>query len=183
MVKVLGVDLASGEWTNNGTAVLGFEPGEVAFRELLVPALSWPDCRLTPEALASAIDDFARSNHISAVSLDGPQGWRDPSTRNDLPGVGRRCEYLCKTQCKTGEYGHSYPGSQRRWIEFSIRVFELLLSRPDVALADPTRPRVPPHAGYLLLECYPTSIWKRSGLRPLPGKAKAPALAPYLKAL
>jgi hypothetical protein len=54
-------------------------------------------------------------------------------------------------------------------------VFQDLLQRPDVWLANcatsTTLP--PPSGGYWLLESYPTSVWRTSGLVPLAGKARA----------
>ena len=37
--------------------------------------------------------------------------------------------------------------------------------------------------GYVVLECFPTSIWRASGLTPLPAKAKKPDLQEHYRAL
>lgn len=179
MTTVLGIDVASASWSDVGAAALDFHDHRIS---AIVPApIAWPGTPLTPEALAFAIDNFARKNSVSAVALDGPQGWRDPDTALNLPGVGRRCEYLCRAQGKTGVYGRTYPGTQRNWIEFSIELFKQLLSLPGVILAD--REGVRAAEGYLVLECFPTSAWRSSGLRPLPGKSKKPALGVYRDSL
>lgn len=178
--RVLGIDLASAAWVSNGSAMLEFDSNG-QFTRLVAGAVPWPTTQLTSEALASAIDEFARREDVCAVSLDGPQGWRDPQTDPQTPGVGRRCEYECRTQGKTGIYPTTYPGNQRPWIEFSIEVFERLLAKPGVVLANSTIPESA--AGYTVLECFPTSAWRSSALTPLPGKSKKPHLGEFIDAL
>lgn len=184
MRRVLGVDLASGTWADNGSALLEFDEGSGHVVALRVPAIRWPvPAQLNARTAADAIDRFARAEGVCAVALDGPQGWRDPATPEGTPGVGRRCEYLSRTQGKTGVYPRTYPGNQRPWMEFCIDVFSQLLTRPEVVLANDPAQRYSGAGGYLLLECFPTSAWRSSGLTPLPGKAAGPALGPYVDAL
>jgi len=141
---VLGIDLASAKWSSVGSATIEFDDEADAFTSVVAGAIAWPALPLTPAALADAIDAFARRKGVCAVALDGPQGWRDPATPEGTRGVGRRCEYECRTQGKTGAYPRTFPGTQRAWIEFSVEVFANLLARPGVALADPTAaPRKP----------------------------------------
>lgn len=175
-MRVLGVDLASARWADNGSAVIEFDSG--GFVSVTTPAIVWPNSPLTPAALAASIHDFCASNEISAVALDGPQGWRDPSTASTEPGVGRRCEWLCKTQGKTGVHPRTYPSTQRGWIEFCIGVFDELLHTHGATLFEGRRRR-----GLQIMECFPTSTWRASGLQPLPGKGKKPALAPFVTSL
>src|SRR5712671_1494812 len=130
--KVLGIDVASSVWSANGSATIDFDDAERVFTHVNAGAISWPSSPLTPSALAIAIDEFAKREGVCAVSLDGPQGWRDPATPEEMRGVGRRCEYECRTQGKTGAYPRTFPGTQRAWIEFSVEVFANLLARPDV---------------------------------------------------
>jgi len=172
--NVLGIDLACRSWRDIGSASLTFRTGgESRWIDVAPGCLSWPNLELTPQNLAEAINYYAQNHNISAVSLDGPQGWRDPSA-GLRKGVGRWCEYETKTPAKTGTFGVTYPGTWRRWIEFSVDVFSDLLGLGHVLLAnDPiTLPSIP-EQGYLLLECFPTSTWKASGLRPLPGHSNA----------
>jgi Protein of unknown function (DUF429) len=180
--RVLGIDLASSSWEAVGSATIAFDEERGEFVDVVTGAIRCPDENLTPHALADAIDGFARREDIRAVAMDGPQGWRDPTTPEGTPGVGRRCEYACRTQGKTGAYPRTYPGTQRAWIEFCIDVFADLLSRPGVALADPSA-RSPEAMGYVVLECFPTSSWRSSGLVALPAKSKNPDLGPYWRAL
>ena len=79
-LRVLGIDLASARWSNNGSAVLRFDASTPAWTAIRVPAIVWPTDALTPVAMDKAIDRFAVSHDIIAVALDGPQGWRDPDT-------------------------------------------------------------------------------------------------------
>ncbi len=181
MVRVLGIDVASSNWAANGSALLTFEIGAPRFSSAVVPAIKWPDTRLSPESLAGAIDDFVRSNGIVAVALDGPQGWRDPQTPAGEPGVGRRCEHECRTQAKTGVRPQTYPGSQRRWVEFCVELFSLLLQKPGAFLGGNSR--TGQSDGYAVLECYPTLTWKAAGLPPLPSKSRTTYLTPYARRL
>ena len=184
MRTVLGIDLASSKWSSVGTASIEFDDETRKFTRVVPGAIRWPATprKPTPESLADAIDAFARRERVCAVALDGPQGWRDPATPEGTLGVGRRCEYACRTQGKTGAHPRTYPGPQRGWIEFCIDTFARLLTRPDVALSEPgIRDAVA--GGYLVLECFPTSAWRSSGLVPLPGKSKKPDLEPYRHSL
>jgi len=180
--KVLGIDLASSKWSSVGSATIEFDSRSQRFARVRAGAISWPALPLTPVALADAIDAFARREHVCAIGLDGPQGWRDPATPAGTPGVGRRCEYECRTQGKTGAYPRTFPGTQRRWIEFCVDVFARLLAKPGVTLAEPGA-YAAAGDGYVVLECFPTSAWRSSGLVPLPAKGKRPDLTPYLGAL
>ena len=201
MTAVLGVDLASARWTFNGSALLQFHAESRAFTGVVPGAITWPaaDTPLTPQALAEVVHVFARREHVRAVALDGPHAWRNPLTPADVPGVGRRCEYLCRTQGKTGVYPITYPGTQFAWINFCIEVFDALLAQPGVRMADVLEAGLPPTGdatggpragdaravgdGYVVLECFPTSIWRASGLPPLPAKVKRPDVQAYYEAL
>jgi Protein of unknown function (DUF429) len=180
--RVLGIDLASSKWSSVGSATVEFDGRAGRFTRVVAGAISWPATTLTAEALADAIDAHARRERVCAVALDGPQGWRDPATPEGAPGVGRRCEFECRTQGKTGAYPRTFPGTQRGWIELCVEVFANLLAKPGVVLADPAASARRAGA-YVVLECFPTSAWRSSGLRALPAKSKRPELAPFLRAL
>ncbi len=179
---VLGIDLASSKWSSVGSATVEFDDEANTFTRLVAGAITWPTVPLTSGALADAIDAFARREGVCAVALDGPQGWRDPATPEGTAGVGRRCEYECRTQGKTGVYPRTFPGTQRKWIEFCVEVFADLLAGPGVALADPAADPGS-SGGYVVLECFPTSAWRSSGLVPLPAKGKKPDLAAHVRSL
>lgn len=179
--RVLGIDVASANWSSIGTAAIDFNDDDKRFIGVYPGVIEWPATALTPQALADVVDRFARDNEVSAVALDGPQGWRSPDTPAGEFGVGRKCESCCYTQGKTGVYPTTYPGNQRPWIEFSIDLFAALLRKPGVELANASDWTL--SGEYGLLECFPTSAWRTSSLRPLPGKGKRPELAPFVESL
>jgi hypothetical protein len=181
--RVLGVDLASANWAANGTALLEFDVTNQTFVSAAGGLISWASEPLTSENLARQIDNYAREHGVCAVSLDGPQGWRAPSTAPELPGVGRRCEYESRTQGKTGVFPQTYPITQQPWIQFCTEVFARLLDHVDVRLAEGEAPLAAPESGYLLLEAFPTAAWRSSGLAVLPAKSKKPDLQPFVAAL
>ena len=171
--RVLGIDLACRSWDDIGSALIAFD--RRCFTEAVPGVISWPAEEITPAAVARAIDAFARAHDVAAVSIDGPHGWRDPAAPPSHPGVGRACEYATRTPGKTGTRGIAYPSTFLRWIQFSIDVFAELLRRPDVALVNDCSGVVQPRrTGYWLIECFPTSTWRTSGLKELPGHRRAP---------
>ena len=173
--RVLGVDLASKSWPDNGSAILSFECSpQPRWLSVEYGCIQWPNSDLTAIGMAEVIHSHVVEKKLDAVSLDGPQGWREPEPEV-RSGVGRWCEYLAACQGKTGEYGKTYPRTYRNWIQFSLGVFETLIDRSDFQLANsPDSKILEPLDDHncWLLECFPTSIWKTSGLTPLPGKAK-----------
>ena len=173
--RVLGVDLASKSWTGTGSAVLTFKSSpQPRWLSVEYGCIHWPNYALTPAAMAEVIHSYFVENRIDAISLDGPQGWREPNP-GDRKGVGRWCEYLAGCQGKAGGYGKTYPGTYCGWIRFCLDVFETLRERGDAHLVNNADEEILEPLGdhsYWLLECYPTSIWKTSGLKALPGKEK-----------
>lgn len=182
MHSVLGIDLAL-KWADIGSAKLTFTRGVGSFQSVIAPAIKWPSVSLTPDSLADAVDAYARQHGVLAVAIDGPQGWRDPDTPSGLPGVGRRCEYEARTPAKTGVYPHTYPANQLHWIRFSTDAFAALLRKRGVRLPGSNEVLPEPGTGYLLLECFPTSLWGTAGLTPLPSKTAKPDLSPFTNAL
>ena len=174
---MLGIDLACQSWADNGSALLTFGGVPSAWRVCEVGIVRWPDAPLSPATMARAIDEFAIAHGVQAVSIDGPQGWRSPLA-GSRAGVGRLCEYEARTPGKTGEFETTYPGNYAGWVRFSIAVFEELLSLGRATLANEPEAALPmsvSDAGrYVLLECFPTSTWRCSGLVPLPGHRNAP---------
>ncbi len=161
--------------------MIEFDRAAQSIISVVAPALGWPGGSFTATAVADAIDGFARKQKVTAVALDGPQGWRDPATPSSLKGVGRRCEYECRTQAKTGVHPTTFPGNQRPWIELCVEIFDELARKPGVVVGNVGV--VAPGTGYVILECFPTSAWRASALTPLPSKKKHPVLASYTAAL
>lgn len=174
-ITVLGIDLASRSWEDNGTALLTFNPGETArFTNVAVNCLQWPAEPLSVERLAEKIYSFVRKNGVAAVSIDGPQGWREPSAGN-RKGVGRLCEFEASCQGKTGEFGKTYPQTQHDWIKFAIDLFALLVAKSKAKIAnDCEQTTLEPleEGSYWVIECFPTLTWRTLGLTSLPGKRK-----------
>jgi hypothetical protein len=174
MVSVLGIDLAYTDWRKNGSAVLSFE--DEAWSRCQENVVSWPDCPISAAAMAGAIEIFVLENEISAVSLDGPQGWRDPAAPKARLGVGRACEKKSNTPGKTGVYGIAYPANWVEMAKFCEEVFTHLIERGYATLVnDPSTKALsaPALPKYYLLECFPTWTWRTSGLKPLPGHTNA----------
>jgi hypothetical protein len=173
--RVGGVDLGMA-WGTTGSAVLEFDAKPPSKWVSCRPgAAAWPRVAATAPVMADAIDAWAREIGLHAVSIDGPQAWRDPG--RPPPGVGRRCEYEARTPGRTGAFGVSYPRTMLGWIRLSIEVFERLRGRTHVHVVNDAGARsLPPlpAGNYYLLECFPTSTWRTSGLKPLPGHVKAP---------
>jgi hypothetical protein len=166
-MRVLGVDLAC-SWASQGSALLEFDGGR--WTNCRPGAIEWPDEACDPSAVAQAIERFTIEHHVQAVSLDGPQGWRDPTTVRRF--VGRQCELETHTPGKTGTYYTTYPRTWRRWVGFCIDVFARLLGGNRAILVNDPAHLVldaPPPGRYFLLECFPTSTWRSSGLVPLKG--------------
>lgn len=182
MTNVLGIDVAL-DWRSVGSALLTFDAESSIFGELNAPAIGWPSATLTATTLADVIDEFARRRGVVAIAIDGPQGWRDPETPPGLPGVGRRCEFEARTPAKTGVPLHTYPSTQRQWIRFSIDLFDALLQKPQVRLGEMQDCGSITTGGYVLLECFPTSVWRAAGLPPLPAKARRPDVEAHARRL
>lgn len=176
-VRVLGIDLARRSWRDIGSTILSFTTGDESVWDAChIDAISWPDLPMSPDTIADTIDHFTLATGCAAVSIDGPQGWRDPYVTSRA-GVGRWCEYEARTPGKTGTFGVVYPRTYAPWVILSIAVFRSLLERPYVTLINDSELRslAPPSTGqYYLLECFPTSTWRTSNLTPLPGHQKAP---------
>jgi len=79
------------------------------------------------------------------------------------------CERALATQAKTGPPGVVKPGSQLRFVELSIALFDGLAARGFPRL-DPARPDVA-----AAVEVYPTASWRALGTRALPAKGCATA--------
>jgi len=71
---------------------------------------------------------------------------------------------------KTGLPGSTKPGNHVGFITFAIELFDALDARGWPRLATSA---VPPLRRRCAVESFPTSAWKRLGLKPLPGKASA----------
>ncbi|NNG16087.1 MAG: DUF429 domain-containing protein [Gemmatimonadales bacterium] len=165
-MAVISVDLAFKRHGDIGVAVLEKHGNEVE-----VSCVSLGEAGLvdppTPDTCAAFIAEFADRLGVRVVLLDGPQGWKSPD--NGLEHA-RVCEHELHTPAKTGLPGQVKPANYRRFVEFSIAVFDRLdgvgWSRlQELALAGMSRG--------VTVESYPHASWKPLGIAPLPAKAKA----------
>jgi hypothetical protein len=187
VTTVLGVDLASSNWSLNGSAELTFDRRTRAWTSARTRVAQWPHTALSASAMARALDDLAMDSGASVLSLDGPQGWRHPLA-GDRPGVGRACEKAARTPGKTGPLGLVYPANYGDWVCFCIDVFAELLAIGNARLFEADASEDGGHrrvGSYWLIECFPSSTWVASGLTKLPGHSAAPprVVAEHAKAL
>lgn len=173
--SVLGIDLASRRWSDNGTAILRFSGGTTpAWESLQYGCLSWPGAEIDPVIMSERILSAVSDQGIRVVCLDGPQGWREPGAPQ-RKGVGRVCEYQTKCQGKTGEYGQAYPRTQKGWIHFCTQVFAHLRDSGRAVVANDVglvADRSLDDGQFWILETFPTASWRQSGLTPLPAKSR-----------
>jgi hypothetical protein len=113
------------------------------------------------ERLADWLVALCARHGASRILLDGPQAWKDPA--NGLVHQ-RLCERALATQAKTGPPGVVKPGTQRRFVELSIALFDALDAR-GFPRFDPARPE-----GAAAVEVFPTACWRALGARALPAK-------------
>jgi len=169
MGKVLSIDLALRRVSDLGVCLIEERNGKVAEvrfldaeREL---GLEQP---LTAQGCAEAIKAFCRQNRVGVLLLDGPQGWKDPSTRLRH---SRACERVLHTQGKVGvDEQHVKPPSWRRFAKFSIDLFSELEALGASRVIEPmVRAR---KGALVVVESFPTAAWPMLGIEPLPSKAK-----------
>ncbi len=181
MLAALGVDLASKSWRTNGTALVAWD--DEGWRNVELGVIEWPATgKPTATRLAAEIEAFCVERGVAAVGLDGPQGWMEPAS----PLGMRACERALTTPGKTGRPGSCRPASALPWVELSIQVFSELLAAGRAELAnDPDAVRLTPASPgrFHVVECFPSSTWRRAGLGPLPPRRRRPDLAAYGNAL
>jgi hypothetical protein len=167
MGGVLSIDLAYKKARDFGICLIEKRKGQALRIEFIPPHQLIND---PPEAAqcARAIFEFCKKHKVRIVILDGPQGWKDPSS--PLPH-SRHCEKILFTPGKTGTVGRSKPGSYTPFISFSIDVFAQLVTLGGELVSNAVVNT--PKDGLLVVESFPTSAWRKLGIRPLPGKAKA----------
>lgn len=143
-------------------AVLGSAPPGIVcewVRGLELELGRVPDAERLADWLAALCDSCG----ARVVVIDGPQAWKDEA--NGLVHQ-RICERELGTQAKTGPPGRVLPGTQRRFSELAIALFDSLAVR-GFPRFDPARPRE-----RVALEVFPTACWRALGRRPLPGKRR-----------
>lgn len=168
MARVLSVDLALDDYEDFGLCVLESRSGSAAAAEFMLPSEIGLKGQPDPQRCAAALAAYCDSSGVSVLLLDGPQGWKDPTTRE---ADSRVCEALLGTATKMQLPGVAAPPQFLPYARFSVALFAALAERGAV-LPD-FEPFALPPAGYLLLETYPPAAWKALGLAPQRPKDKA----------
>src|SRR5438093_4397805 len=124
MKRILSIDPAVRGLKTSGCCLV--EPNEKGTARVTFPTASSLGIKDPPLAkqAASAIAEFCKNKNVSLVFIDGPQGWKDPSSELRYC---RRAEKLLNTPGKTGTKGTVLPRSFKRFVEFSIDLFKELV--------------------------------------------------------
>ena len=166
MGGVLSIDLAYKKARDFGICLVEARRGQPLKAEFIPPHELINDPPVAGQC-ARAIFEFCKKHGVRVVLLDGPQGWKDPE--NPLPH-SRHCEKILFTQGKTGTVGRAKPGGFTPFAAFSIGVFAELVRLGGELVSSAVVKA--PKDGLLVMESFPTSAWRKLGIRPLPGKAR-----------
>jgi hypothetical protein len=171
MARAFSVDLALKSYEDFGCCLLTSEAGDAAAAEFPAPAEIGLRGRPEPTQCAAVLAEFCTSWGVSVLILDGPQAWKDPSTRDEHARV---CERLLHTPGKMGLPPDGVlPGPFLPFARFSVALFKALAqqggTRPDF------EPFSPPAEGFLVIESFPNAAWAALGLAHLPAKSRAKA--------
>ena len=163
-MKIISVDLASGDYNEIGLVVIERLSESVAIIPIQLTSVGLRG-RPQPSDLAAFLVSFAEKLGALAIGLDGPQGWKDAAN-----GYlhSRVCEAKLGTQGKTGLPGMTKPATYLGFIQFCIDTFDELAGIGWTRLREN-----PATGGGNAVETFPTAAWKAMGLRPLPGKRRA----------
>jgi len=167
-MTVISIDLAYKRYSDVGVVALTQVDERVSVEVLRLANLGLSGQPATSD-LARCLETLAQDRGAQVMLIDGPQAWKSPS--NGLEH-SRRCERALNTPGKTGLPGNTKPANYCGFIAFSIELFDELAGHGWLRLAaiDPPDP-----ACRVTIESFPTSAWRKLGLTPLPGKAKATA--------
>jgi hypothetical protein len=167
MGRILSVDLAYKRARDFGICLIEARKGQPLKAEFIPPDELIND---QPEAglCARTIFEFCKKHGVRVVLLDGPQGWKDPDSTLQH---SRHCEKILLTPGKTGPVGTAKPGNYAPFITFSIDLFAQLVGLGGELVTSVVVKA--PKDGLLVVESFPTSAWRKLGIRPLPGKARA----------
>jgi hypothetical protein len=165
-MAVVSVDLAYKTYADVGAVVLRNHRDHVCGELLPISLTGEP----SPVDLARFLDRYCADVGARVLLLDGPQGWR---ALDSASMHSRACERELNTPAKTGLPGSVKPVSYKKFVAFSIEVFDALcrtgwtrLSRVGMALSSTNR---------VVIESFPTAAWHSLGIAPLPSKQKTKA--------
>jgi hypothetical protein len=162
--NVLSVDLAAKKYEDNGIAFISYRGRKPRFP---IPSDLGLGGKPSTWDLAAALNTFCEKEGVTALLLDGPQGWKSPKTRIDHMRV---CERVLNTPGKTGIIGSVKPATYLRYITFSINLFHILRVDYGWSLLTEDWPEHPKKRW--IVESFPSSAWRTLGLEKLPAKSK-----------
>ena len=166
MATILSVDLAYKCYEDIGIVLLSNNI-DATHIKLIKPHSLGLQGTPNPTELAQALIQLCYRNKSNIIILDGPQAWKDPENGHIHARV---CERKLNTPAKTGLPGHVIPRNYKPFVEFSIRIFNILQQLGDKLLLNPEDR---PLKNLLALESFPLSAWKGLQIDPLPSKRKA----------
>ncbi len=142
--------------------------GAINARLIAVPLSGTP----TVETLAHWLDDTARENDVRCLLIDGPLGWKSPTSSERH---ARHSERALHTPGKTGLSPDGVkPRPYLAFTLFSIALFELLTARGwALPSMDDVARGAPRSDARVISETFPTAAWRRLGLPPLAGKQRS----------
>lgn len=172
MTRVLSVDLAYKRHRDIGVVLL--DASDAGIEATIVDAsLADPPHAHT---LADWLHMLAERHHVAGIAIDGPLGWKAPST--DAP----HCRVSEKAVRAPGKTGLPPDGVKPRgylaFTEFSIALFERFTSRYGYALpgsghaAHENSGATGDRAARFVTETFPTAAWRSLSLEPVPGKGR-----------
>jgi hypothetical protein len=167
-MTVISIDLAYKRYSDIGVVALTQVDEGITVEVIRLANLGLSEQPAASD-LARCLETLAQDRGAQVMLIDGPQAWKSPS--NGLEH-SRRCERELNTLGKTGLPGNTKPASYCGFIAFSIELFDELARHgwPRLTAINPPGP-----ACRITIESFPTSAWRKLGLTPLPGKAKATA--------
>lgn len=164
-MTIVSVDLAYRALADIGIAVMTADGASIACEFAKLTGERAPE----PQDLARELVALCGRVGARFLLIDGPQGWKAPTSE---PKHARACEVAFNTPGKTGLPGVTKPANYRRFIEFSIEVFDALHQR-GWPRYDPGRQGTLHTTAGVAVESFPLSAWRSLGLPILPAKRRA----------
>ena len=168
-MAVVSVDLACKSYHDIGIAIIRPEQRAISC-EFIPPGYLGLTGTPAAQSLAEALTKVCSDYTARVILIDGPQAWKDPF--NGIKN-SRLCERALNTPAKTGLPGQVKPASYRRFVTFSVDLFDELAQLGWIRLD--CRACLDARAYRLSLESFPSSAWTALGILPLPAKTKAGA--------
>jgi len=181
MGKVLSIDLAYRRVRDLGICLIEEHRGRPTTARFVDPKGDLGFKRPpSAQELAETISNYCHENEIRVLLLDGPQGWKDPSS--NLKEC-RYCERILNTPGKTGVRPQTKPKNWRDFAEYSVSLFDSMVRAGGELVRTP----VISFAGerLLVIESFPAGAWQMLCMSPLRAewRKKPAALKGRLKTL